>query len=463
MQIVSRILATPDRFRSGKSWIARGRPFQFFCNGDESVEIDLVGVSKGDILTENNFRHNVSLTSHMLPLPTNARPSLLRQLNEKSILQTLQAKGPLSRAELTRLTGISGPTVTRAILSLLEARLVEEEESKLGLVGRPGKIVRLARSGVTLVGVVVGSRVCEIVRGNLEGHLHPDDHILIPTGSSYEELIEAIADPIRTWRTTLSEEILSVGVSLPGLFDSRAARSIASPNVPLTNGQFFGEDLRAALGGGLDVTVLQECDGLGLAEQLYGGARGESDFAILDISDGMGLGVVEHGKLLEGHSGLAGEIGHVTVNLSGRRCGCGNLGCLETEATDNALLTRVSERLSTHHPKLVPEGGVTMPWLREAVTSGRVDVSAELPQLSTYLSVAMSAVINIFNPRRLFVYGECFDLQSDLFEKTIVATRQRTLRPSMDDCEILRTRANKQLGALAAAIHPLTQRHEPAA
>ncbi len=94
----------------------------------------------------------------MIPLPTNARPSLLRRLNERSILQSLQSRGPLSRAELTRLTGISGPTVTRAVLALLEAKLVEEEEVKQGLVGRPGKIVRLARSGVTLVGVVIGSR-----------------------------------------------------------------------------------------------------------------------------------------------------------------------------------------------------------------------------------------------------------------------------------------------------------------
>lgn len=399
----------------------------------------------------------------MIPLPTNARPSLLRRLNERSILQSLQSRGPLSRAELTRLTGISGPTVTRAILALLEAKLVEEEEVKQGLVGRPGKIVRLARSGVTLVGVVIGSRSCEVVRGNLEGQLHPTDRVEVPTGTDYQRLIEAIAEPIRTWRDTLDEEILSVGVSLPGLFDSREARSVTSPNVPLTNGQLIGEDLRAALGGGLEVTVLQECDGLGLAEQLYGGARGETDFAILDISDGMGLGVVERGKLLEGHSGLAGEIGHVTVNLAGRRCGCGNIGCLETEATDNALLNVVSERLSREAPELVPYKGLTMPRLRDLVAGGQVDVSAELAQLTTYLSIAFSAVINIFNPRRLFVFGECFDLDPLLFERTIAATRKRALRPSMEDCEILRTRANKELGALAAALHPLTQRNEPAA
>lgn len=398
----------------------------------------------------------------MLPLPSNARPSLLRRLNERSILQTLQARGPLSRADLTRLTGISGPTVTRAVLALLDAKLVEEEESRQGHVGRPGKIVRLARSGVTLVGVVIGTRTCQVVRGNLDGQVNPANRLQIPTGTSYPDLIEAIAEPIRAWRSSLDEEILGVGVSLPGLFDSRAARSIKSPNVPMTNGQYVGEDLQAALGHGLDVAILHECAGLALAEQLYGGARGETNFAIVDITEGLGMGVVEHGKLLQGHSGLAGEIGHTTVNLDGRLCGCGNHGCLETEATDNALLTRVADRLEQESPELLPEDGISMDWLRLAVQEGRVDVTADLLRLSTYLSIALSAVINIFNPRRLFVYGECFDLDPNFFERTIAATRLRALKPSMDDCEILRTRANKQLGALAAAIHPLTERNEPA-
>ena len=397
----------------------------------------------------------------MLPLTSHARPSLLRRLNEQTILRELQARGPLSRADLTRLTGISGPTVTRAILALLEARLVEEEEVKQGLVGRPGKIVRLARSGVTLVGVVIGSRVCEVVRANLEGQLDLDSLHTIPTPADYRDLIEAIAEPIRTWQATLEADILGVGVSLPGLFDTRSERSITSPNVPQTNGQLVGDDLRAALNGLLDVTILQECDGLGLAEQLYGEAKGERDFAILDISEGMGLGVVERGHLLEGHSGLAGEIGHITVRLDGHRCGCGNHGCLETEATDSALLAIVAQRLAATQPELLPDEPLTMHWLRKAVEAGTVDVTAELVPLIQYLGVALAAVINIFNPKRLFVYGLCFDLRPGLFDDVLAETSRRALAPSLRDCTIVRARGNKQLGAIAAAIHPLTQRHKP--
>ncbi len=90
--------------------------------------------------------------------------------------------------------------------------------------------------------------------------------------------------------------------------------------------------------------VLQECHALCLAEQVYGAAKGVSDFAMLDISEGLGLGVMHGDKLLQGHSGFAGELGHVTVELDGRPCGCGNHGCLETVATDAALVNLVSER-----------------------------------------------------------------------------------------------------------------------
>ncbi|HEX4148631.1 MAG TPA: helix-turn-helix domain-containing protein, partial [Pirellulales bacterium] len=80
----------------------------------------------------------------MKTMPSKVQPSLLRQLNERHVLTALQAHGPMSRAEITRQTGISGPTVTRAVSTLLESRLIEEEGARAASIGRPGKRLRLA-------------------------------------------------------------------------------------------------------------------------------------------------------------------------------------------------------------------------------------------------------------------------------------------------------------------------------
>ena len=136
---------------------------------------------------------------------------------------------------------------------------------------------------------------------------------------------------------------LGVGISLPGLLDYRIGKAVLSPNIPITDGHSPASDLGEQLG--LSCVMLQESHALCLAEQHHGLARGLGDFAMLDVHTGVGLGVVSGGRLLTGHSGLAGEIGHITAVPDGRRCGCGNHGCLETVASDSSLAWRVSRRL----------------------------------------------------------------------------------------------------------------------
>ncbi len=113
--------------------------------------------------------------------------------------------------------------------------------------------------------------------------------------------------------------------------------------MPITNGQCLGADLAERLG--IECILVQEEHALCLAERCFGSARGLDDFAMLDISTGVGLGVMSRGRLLLGRSGFAGEIGHITVDIRGRRCGCGNRGCLETVACDSALAWQVSQKL----------------------------------------------------------------------------------------------------------------------
>lgn len=98
---------------------------------------------------------SVQVAKFAMPIAPQAsskfRLLLLRQLNERQILATLRSNGPLSRADLSRNTGISGPTVTGVVATLIDSGLVEEDEPRQGIVGRPGKIVRLARTSVCVL------------------------------------------------------------------------------------------------------------------------------------------------------------------------------------------------------------------------------------------------------------------------------------------------------------------------
>jgi N-acetylglucosamine repressor len=376
--------------------------------------------------------------------PTSAGPALLRRLNARQVLAALQRHGPMSRAEITRRTGISGPTVTRAVAELLAARLLEEGEARAAAPGRPGRVLRLASRGVSVVGLVLGARRCELAAAGLDGAPRPGLTRHFGTPSRYADLIAEAARQAADLAAASDTAVLGLGVSVPGLLSRPQGRTLVSPNLHQTDGQTIGDDLRRALGW--EVTLLQESHALCRAERAYGGAVGLDDFAVLDLSEGLGLGVVQGGRLLEGHSGLAGELGHVTVELDGRPCGCGNRGCLETLATDTAFVAAVAERLGR---RLTPDE--LWPLLRD----GAVRADAEQERALRYLAVGVAAVINLFNPARVFLYGRLLDAPG-AFERLLELTRPRALGPSLADCQVLRARGSKLLGAVAGVVHRLT-------
>ncbi|MBL8794382.1 MAG: ROK family transcriptional regulator [Planctomycetia bacterium] len=379
-----------------------------------------------------------------------AQPSLLRELNTRQVLSAIQACGPLSRAEITRQTGISGPTVTRTVSALLEANLLEEGDLRQSPLGRPGRVLSLASKKVAVLGIVVEPQRCELVSAGLDGQIHADSVRSFATPSTYADFIKAFAKQVKAASHERQTNVLGLGVTVPGLLNRWDKRILVSPNVHQIDGRPLEADLQKELG--LDTLIVQESHALCLAEQLYGAAQAVSDFAMLDISSGLGLGVITGGRNLLGHSGLAGELGHITVELNGRPCGCGNRGCLETVASDTALATMISERIGRT---------LSMDEIVAAVQAGELQADAEFGRMLEYLAVGIAVVINVFNPQKLFIYGRAFDADPRLFDRLLELTRRRTLPPSLADCEIIRARGSKKQGAVAAIIQQLTGMSEP--
>lgn len=349
-----------------------------------------------------------------------------------------------------RLSGISAPTVSKAVASLLEAGLLEEGEMTQGTPGRPGTVFRLASESALVIGVVLDAARCRVVSAALDGRMHEEESQEFITPGSYKRLIETLADVSTKIVNQRHATPLCVGMSIPGLVNRRERTSVFSPNLHLTDGRSPDQDLSERLG--VECTMFQETHALCLGERMYNGEAEVDNFAMLDVSTGLGLGVVLGGRLLEGHSGMAGELGHLTVVPHGRLCGCGNHGCLETVATDSALARAISDR----------EGrGLNIDAVVNLIQNGELDAERELNSVCEYLSIAIAAAINIFNPALLFVHGRLFDARDGLFEQVCELTRRRSLAPSFADCRIVRARCTKSQAAVAAAIHHLTDAQGP--
>ena len=276
--------------------------------------------------------------------------------------------------------------------------------------------------------------------------LHATENGFFPTPGTYDDLLDVLAQKACRLMAKDGVSTLGLGLSLPGLVDDRQGRGVLSPNVPMTNGRTPAVDLAERLG--IDCVLLQESHALCLAERHYGLARGLDNFAMLDVGAGVGLGVLSGGQLLKGHSGLAGEIGHITaVAVNGLPCGCGNRGCLETLVSDSALAARASARLGRR---------VDIDEVIRLTHSGELNIVDELNEIANYLAVGVAAVINLFNPSTLFIHTRLFEADESLFEKVVGMAGQRALPPSFAQCRVVRAKGSKSQGAVAGIVQHVT-------
>ncbi len=367
-------------------------------------------------------------------------------MNERRILEMIQAQGGLSRAELVRLTGISPPTVSKLVRSLLTARLLEEGDAAGAALGRPARVLRPANRAATVLGAVVDIRECSIAATGLDGQLQDERIVRFATPDTYPQLLDALVKhsrkliPSRAKATTLA-----LGITAPGLIDRQQQKMLLSANMHQLDGRYLAGDLKRRLG--LHTILLHETDALCLGERAFGHARGMDNFALVDATGGLGAAVMSDGQIMAGHNGLAGEIGHITVEPNGSRCGCGNVGCLETVASDMALAGMISAKI-----------GKTMNITKafDLVRSGVLNADAEIGRAVEFLAIGIAALINIFNPSAVLVLARMFDIREGLFEQLLEIIQRRALSPVVADCKIMRASCGKLQSAIAGTIHHLT-------
>lgn len=373
------------------------------------------------------------------------KPSLVGRFNERQILRLLQSRGPLSRAEVSRISGLSAPTVSKAVGVLVTSGLLEETDVTENLRGRPANKIRLATETAQVVGVVIDREHCTVLSSGLDGRLN-NGIAKVSTPATYEDTLNTLVERCSALIERPEIKTLGLAVSIAGLVDNRTGMGILSPNVPVTNGRTPAADLQERLN--IPCQVVQELHGLCLAEKMYGRARDLNDFVLLDADVGLGVGVMLRGKLLLGHNGMAGEMGHITVvPEGGRLCGCGNRGCIETVASDSALAWRIGQTVGR---KLSIDEGI------ELATAEPKRFAAELAETADALGLAAAAAVNIFNPEAVLINTRLFDADATLFDRVIATAKSRALGPSIAACRIERALGTKWQGAIAAAVLNVT-------
>lgn len=248
--------------------------------------------------------------------PAPAIPPLLKNLNERTVLETIRRSAPISRAEISRRAGISKPTVSVALQSLVDAGLVREAAHAPGGPRYGAVFFEPVVEAALVLGLDLGARflrgaICDLARAV---RARQDVEL---GGADVEETLRAIVS-LRESLVAASglpgSAIDAVVVGVPGVVDA-ASRVHLAPRVPGLEDMAFGAALSERLG--LRVTVENDINLAALGEHWLGIARGVDDFVFLSIGTGLGAGLVLHGELHRGHHGAAGEVDLVLAGQAG--------------------------------------------------------------------------------------------------------------------------------------------------
>ena len=250
------------------------------------------------------------------------------------------------------------------------------------------------------------------------------------------------------------KEIAGLGIGSPGPLDTTTGVVLLTPNLGWVN-----FPLRDRVAGvlGMPATLDNDANCAIFGEWWRGAARGASHVVGLTIGTGIGGGIVLAGRVYRGKSDIAGEIGHMTIDLNGRRCKCGNYGCLEAYASGPAIAARAIEGIEAGADSSLPRyvngdlARITAQIVYEAAHDGDGYALEVVHDTAKFLGAGVANVVNIFNPEVVVICGGVTLAGDKLFLPLRSEVKRRAFKPAVEACRIVPGELTGTAGVYGAA------------
>jgi predicted NBD/HSP70 family sugar kinase len=375
----------------------------------------------------------------------------MRQFNSAVVVRRLWHDiDGLSRADLARILGLSRSTVSAIVEELLARGVVVESHLAESTGGRRPIVLRFHDEHRHVVGLDMGASHITTVRTDLRGRVLARDHVDFDVQGDPHGALSAIDEAASRVLAVDGPPLLGVGVGVPCPVDAASISPLSPRIMPAWVGVRLPEWLSARFG--TRIFLDNDANVGALAEAWWGAGRGVSHFAYLKVGTGVGAGFVIDGAVYRGTSGIAGEIGHASVNPVGRQCRCGLSGCLEAEIGSPAILDKVREALASGAASsLVDDEHLDLRAVLRGVADGDPVALAVVEGAGEHLGVAIANLLNLLNPGRIVLGGRLTQAGEHLLAPLRRTVQRRALSTSIEHAEIALGRLAEDHVAIGAA------------
>ncbi len=373
-----------------------------------------------------------------MAFPSKATHQQTRAYNAALVLRALYDFGPISRAEVARLSGLTRTTVGDVVGDLMVDGLAREVGRGPSTGGKAPILLELIDGARHVIGLDLGEFMFRAALVDLRGQVQRTAERPV-SGLTGEEALEVVHELIEELARDARATLLGIGVGTPGIVDSttgtiRGAYRLDWNDLPLA------AILRAR--HGVPVEVANDSRAAALAIELFSSRR-RTNLVAITVGRGIGAGVVLGGELFHGDGFGAGEIGHVVVDDDGAACQCGRFGCLETVANAQAILFRAAEAAAADpasplglRAAAAPTGALTLADVRLAVGAGDESARRIVVTAGRFLGRAVAGIIGILDVEHIVVHGSVAQLGQVWLDAVRDEASRRSLRLLSNDVKI---------------------------
>lgn len=382
-----------------------------------------------------------------------------KEHNINLALKIVYEQGPVSRADIARVTGLTRTTVSDIVSDLIAGGLLEETGTGSPVsqaAGKPPILLNLCENSRLLACIDLSGNEFRGALVNLRGKIVKRVSV-DATGMQDERAVKASYTLLDALINSSRERIIGIGIGTPGLVDSEHGVILDAVRLHWNNLP-FREMVEARYG--LPVHMINDSQAAALAEHTFGDYRQEQNLVVVKIGEGIGAGILLSGRLHSGDGFGAGEIGHLTVVEGGRQCTCGNYGCLETIASTRAILQRMRElaeygwiSFSSVYASYPAE--INWDFVRQAFKEGDETVTGLVSEAGRYLGLSIANLIAALSIRTIVITGSYVDFGDTFLEAVRAEVKKKSLRFLANETRIFNSRlgqANVILGASALVL-----------
>ena len=359
-----------------------------------------------------------------------------QQMNRELVLRFLRKNGVCSRIELSKLTNLNPATITNIINDFQRIGIVAETGAISEGKGRSAIGLALNAARYSVIGIRLTRRCMLVGAFDICGEKIWAEEYTMEAQMSPKEVLRVMNDYVhRAIDEWAGREVVAIGCAVPGPFlrkEGRVALMTGAVNWQSIN---IKEELEQEFH--LPVFMEHDANAGAIAYYWNYGAELSQSLVYLAVGQGVGAGIIDDGKLLVGKLGVAGEIGHMSIDYRGRYCECGSRGCLETYCSSIAFMKELKRKVKEGNYSTVNEGS-TFAEIIQAVRDGDRLAVDEYKTACECLAAGVVNVINILNPDTIVIDDEMVAVDPDILRKSLdKITEQSILHLVRQELEII--------------------------